>query len=209
MDEKIKTGPIMKLGDLQRETSLAQAEMETSQQKLLDAQDKQVFHEKKKLEYSVISRDLSYEFRAKQQRFIRLQINLKNQTDLENLAEEEAQITELKEIQPTFWQILANCLDRLVEDNKEKDIDLSFTPNLKSSNMLVTLKGLTDVRHRGNTPEAVEVFEAMSVFNNLLTDICRDQVRGNGFNASKQKQLKQPILHLLNNPRIKSALSIS
>ena len=197
----------MKLAELERETALAQAEMETSNKKFLDTQDKEVYHERKKLEYSLQAKDLSYEIRAKEQTFNRLHMKLRSAKELEKLTLEEIKITELKEQQPTFWQITAKCLDRLVEE-RNQEIDLSFTPNLKSSNVLITLKGLVDIRMRGTTPEAVEVVEAQKTFNQILTDLCREQIRGNGYNTTKHNQLKQPILALLDNPRIKSALSL-
>lgn len=198
----------MRLNELQKETALAESELKALQQKLADTQEEQVFHEKKKLEASVKARDLGYEVRAKQSNYNRIYKKLREQIEADRLEEEQKKIEDLLKEQPSFWEVTGSCLDSLIEQQKREDV-LSFTPEVTSSNALITLKRLTEVDNRGTSTEAFQVLEAQNIYKQILTDICRDNIRNKGFNSAKQKQLKQPILQLLNNPRIKSALSIS
>ena len=197
----------MTLEELRRDHALANAELNATRTKYSEAHDLQLEHNKMMLEYSVKSRDLSSEVKLRENKVLRIGKAIRTEKIKQNQELEQAQVQELKESQPSFWEVTANLLDEVVA-NKQNQIELTFTPERKSSDMLEALRLLTD-SSRGYGDESVYLFEAKKQFDAVMTKVCLDQIKGREFNLHRSQQLKQPILQLLNNPQIKSVLQIS
>ena len=197
----------MTLEELLRDHALANAELNATRTKYDEAHDLQLEHNKMMLEYSVKSRDLSSEVKLRENKVLRIGKAIRTEKIKQNQELEQAQVQELKESQPSFWEVTANLLDEVVA-NKKNQIELTFTPEHKSSDMLEALRLLTD-ESRGYGDESVYLFEAKKQFDAVMTKVCLDQIKGREFNLHRSQQLKQPILQLLNNPQIKSVLQIS
>jgi len=197
----------MKLEELLREHAIASAELSSTRTRQEEASGKQKEHNKMMLEYSVKSRDLSSELNLRENKVLRIGKAIRTEKIKQNQELEQAQVKELKESQPSFWEVTANLLDEVVA-NKKNQIELTFTPEHKSSDMLEALRLLTD-ESRGYGDESVYLFEAKKQFDAVMTKVCLDQIKGREFNLHRSQQLKQPILQLLNNPQIKSVLQIS
>ena len=197
----------MTLEELLRDHALANAELNATRTKYDEAHDLQLEHNKMMLEYSVKSRDLSSEVKLRENKVLRIGKAIRTEKIKQNQELEQAQVQELKESQPSFWEVTANLLDEVVA-NKQNQIELTFTPERKSSDMLEALRLLTD-ESRGYGDESVYLFEAKKQFDAVMTKVCLDQIKGREFNLHRSQQLKQPILQLLNNPQIKSVLQIS
>ena len=197
----------MTLEELLRDHALANAELNATRTKYDEAHDLQLEHNKMMLEYSVKSRDLSSEVKLRENKVLRIGKAIRTEKIKQNQELEQAQVQELKESQPSFWEVTANLLDEVVA-NKQNQIELTFTPERKSSDMLEALRLLTD-SSRGYGDESVYLFEAKKQFDAVMTKVCLDQIKGREFNLHRSQQLKQPILQLLNNPQIKSVLQIS
>ena len=197
----------MTLEELLRDHALANAELNATRTKYDEAHDLQLEHNKMMLEYSVKSRDLSSEVKLRENKVLRIGKAIRTEKIKQNQELEQAQVKELKESQPSFWEVTANLLDEVVA-NKKNQIELTFTPEHKSSDMLEALRLLTD-ESRGYGDESVYLFEAKKQFDAVMTKVCLDQIKGREFNLHRSQQLKQPILQLLNNPQIKSVLQIS
>ena len=197
----------MTLEELLRDHALANAELKATRTKYGEAHDLQLEHNKMMLEYSVKSRDLSSEVKLRENKVLRIGKAIRTEKIKQNQELEQAQVQELKESQPSFWEVTANLLDEVVA-HKQNQIELTFTPERKSSDMLEALRLLTD-SSRGYGDESVYLFEAKKQFDAVMTKVCLDQIKGREFNLHRSQQLKQPILQLLNNPQIKSVLQIS
>ena len=197
----------MKLEELLREHAIASAELSSARTRHEEASGKQKEHNKMMLEYSVKSRDLSSEVKLRENKVLRIGKAIRTEKIKQNQELEQAQVQELKESQPSFWEVTANLLDEVVA-NKKNQIELTFTPEHKSSDMLEALRLLTD-ESRGYGDESVYLFEAKKQFDAVMTKVCLDQIKGREFNLHRSQQLKQPILQLLDNPQIKSVLQIS
>ena len=197
----------MTLEELLRDHALANAELNATQTKYGEAHNLQLEHNKMMLEYSVKSRDLSSEVKLRENKVLRIGKAIRTEKIKQAQEFEKAQVQELKESQPSFWEVTANLLDEVVA-NTQNQIELTFTPDRKSSEMLESLRLLTD-SSRGYGDESVYLFEAKKQFDAVMTKVCLDQIKGREFNLHRSQQLKQPILQLLNNPQIKSVLQIS
>jgi len=196
----------MRLDKLIVEHNLANARLSATKNKLENAQTSQHEHNKMMLEYSVKARDFSAELKVaelKVQRIGQEVRTLKVQLDTDK---EIQQVQELKETQPTFWEVTANCLDEAIAGSSE--VKLTFAPVQKASDMMKELKQLTDTT-RGFGDESALVFEAQKQFNEVMTKVCLDEIKGRGYSEHRSKQLTYPILQLLNNPRIKSQIQNS
>ena len=109
-------------------------------------------------------------------------------------------------------QYLINNLREEEKRCRQQELNMirltTFTPEQKASEMLEALRLLTD-SSRGYGDESVYLYEAKKKFDEVMTKVCLDQIKGREFNLHRSKQLKQPILHLLNNQQIKSVLQLS
>ena len=196
----------MTLEQLMVDHSLANAELKATKSKLENAQTSQQEHNKMMLEYSVKARDFSAELRAREQKVQRIGQEVRTIKVQQNHELELNQVLKLKESQPSFWSVTADCIDEVIANDKA--VKLTFTPELKASDMLKHLKELTDTA-RGFGDESALVFEAQKQFNEVMTKVCLDEIKGRGYSEHRSKQLVQPILQLLNNPRIKSQIQNS
>ena len=198
---------INEINKLKKEALSLRAEVQFAETKFRAYEDKAIKHQQKHLQYENRKRETSYQLRAKQDLFNNTSMRLRT-LELANRQEElDAKLEELKEAQPTFWEVVANCLDEVVENSKE-GIDLTFKPELQTSSMLKQLKVMTEITSHLQNGTG-EVLEAQKEFNKAMKDMCLDQIEGKGYSSSKQKLLKEPIYKMLNNSTIKSALGIS
>ena len=198
---------IKEINKLKEEATSLRAEVQFAETQLREYEDKAIEHKQKHLEYEDRKRKASYQLRAKRDLFNNTSMRLRTYEVAKKNADLDAKLEELKEAQPTFWEVVATCLDEVVEATKE-GIDLTFKPQLQTSTMLQQLKLMTDLRSHLQNGSG-EVLEAQKEFDKAMTDICIDQIEGNPFIRSKQKLLKEPIYKMLNNQTIKSALGIS
>jgi hypothetical protein len=197
----------MTLEELLLEHKMANSELTATRSKFEEVNGLQQEHNKMMLEYSIKSRDLSSEVKIRENKVLRLAEDIRKEKVKQDTEKETQQVQELKESQPTFWEVTANCLDEVIAGSYS-GIDLTFAPERKASDMMKGLKQLTDTS-LGYGIESSYLYEAKKQFEEVMTKICLDQIKGRGYSAHRTKQLKHPILQLLNNQRIKSVIQLS
>ena len=198
---------IRNLNELRREASLVRSEVAVASNRLNEMTDKSEEHKRSHLEYELSMREASHILRGKTDILNNLNIQIRTLKLAQQQVELDAKLEELKKSQPTFWEVLASCLDEVVNQTNT-GVDLTFKPELKTSALLAQLKQMTDLKSHVSR-ESGEVLEAQKEFHKTMRELCLDQLEGKGFSNSKQTKLKQPIYKLLNNPTIRTTLSIA